>query len=182
MRALLIVGAVVAFVLVFIGGSYVSAFNSANSQEQGIKAARDASEVTLGQYGQKIREMAQVPGMQAEDLRSIITAANDSRYGGDGVQGVMAWITEQNPTLDQTTYATLQREISAGRTAFEDSQKLMIDRVRAYETSLGSFWTGTWMRIAGFPRIDLDDYGIVSTDDAAGAFESGRDTAPIQMR
>lgn len=182
MRVLLALAAVFGFALLVLGGSYIAAHNSANRQEEGIKSAKKESELVLGQYGQKIREMAQVPGMQAEDLRSIITAANDSRYGGDGVQGVMAWITEQNPTLDQATYVTLQREISAGRTGFENTQKLLIDRVRAYETSLGSFWTGAWMGIAGFPRIDLDDYGIVSTDAAAGAFETGRDTAPIQMR
>lgn len=182
MRPLLLVLSVLGILVLGVGGSFVAAYNSANSQEQGIKAASDQSEVILGQYGQKIKEMAQVPGMLASDLEAIITAANDSRYGGDGAKGVATWIQEQNPNLDAATYETLQREIAAGRTEFANSQALVIDRVRAYETSLGSLWTGTMMSIAGFPRINLEDYAIVSTDEANEAFETKRDSAPIQMR
>jgi hypothetical protein len=182
MRIGLIVLAVFAFLVLGIGGSFVAAYNSANSQEQGIKAASDKSEVVLGQYGQKIKEMAQVPGMLASDLEAIITAANDSRYGGDGAKGVMTWIQEQNPNLDSATYETLQREIAAGRTEFANSQALLIDRVRSYETSLGSLWTGTLMSVAGFPRIDLADYAIVTTGAAAEAFDTKIDNEPIQMR
>lgn len=126
--------------------------------------------------------MAQVPGMQTQNLTNIITGANESRYGGDGVNGVMAWIQEQNPNLDQSTYIQLQREIAAGRQAFQDSQSLVLDRVRAYKTDLGTFWRGKMMRLAGFPRIDFDKYTIVSTSDTRGAFDTKTDAAPIQLR
>jgi hypothetical protein len=162
--------------------SYTNAHNAANQHEQGIKAVYKQSESVLGQYGQKIKEMAQVPGMQAEDLTNIITAANESRYGNGGSEGVMTWITEQNPTLDQSTYLQLQREISAGRDEFKNSQALLLDRVRAYEVDLGSFYTSKFMRLAGFPRIDLEQYDIVSTGAARGAFETKIDTDPIELR
>lgn len=182
MRIFLGIAAVIVTIAVILGGSYISAHNKANSHEQGIIAAQDNSEVILGQYGQKIREISQVPGMQAEDLVNIITAANESRYGSGGLDGVMTWITEQNPNLDQATYTQLQWEISAGREQFTQSQSLVVDRVRAYKTDLGSFWTGTWMSTSGWPRINLEDYGIVTTQDARDTFTTKTDQAPITLR
>lgn len=151
------------------------------AHEQGIKAAWENNENILAQYGQKIAEAAQVPTMQAEDLGKLFQGALGARYGTDGSKAAMQWIQEQNPNLDQATYLQLQRMIEAGRNEFAAAQSRLIDRKRAYETELGSFWRGMWLRVAGYPKIDLAAYKAISTDRARGAFETGAE-APMKLR
>lgn len=154
-------------------GSYVSAYNTGNRLEQNIKATYENNRNILAQYGNKIAEAAQVPAMQRDDLSAVVTAALEGRYGENGSQAVFQWIQEQNPTIDSTVYVQLQRMIEAGRNEFTTAQTMLTDQKRVYETSLGSFWQGTWLGVAGYPRIDLAEYKIVSTARADDAFETG---------
>lgn len=162
--------------------SYINAYNAGNAVEQALKAAKENNENILAQYGQKIQEAAQIPTMQRDDLLAIFTGAIQARYGADGSQAAFQWLQEQNPNLDQQTYVQLQRMIEAGRNDFTTGQTKMIDIKRGYETQLGSFWRGTWLKIAGYPKIDLAEYKIVSTGRAQDAFEKGVEDAPIKLR
>lgn len=161
--------------------SYVSAFNTGNRLEQSIKAIDENNRNILAQYGTRIAEAAQVPAMQRDDLKEVVTAALEGRYGDDGSRAVFQFIQEQNPQIDSTVYIQLQRMIESGRIEFQNAQTKLVDQKRIYETSLGSFWRGTWMRIAGYPKIDLDDYQIVSTARADEAFETGIEE-PLKLR
>jgi hypothetical protein len=91
------------------------------------------------------------------------------------------FIQEQNPTIDSAVYVELQRIISGGREDFRIAQTRLIDQKRVYETALGSFWGGTWMRVAGYPKIDLDDFVIVTNARTEDAFNSGQEEA-IELR
>lgn len=162
--------------------SYISAYNTGNALEQQLKAAKENNENILAQYGQKIQEAAQIPSMQRDDLLAVFTGAIEARYGAEGSQAAFQWLQEQNPNLDQQTYVQLQRMIEAGRNDFTVGQTKMIDIKRGYETKLGSFWGGTWLKIAGYPKIDLADYKIVSTGRAKDAFEKGVEDSPIKLR
>jgi hypothetical protein len=71
--------------------------------------------------------------------------------------------------------------MEAGRNKFENAQTKFIDTKRAYETNLGYLWKGMWLRTAGYPTINLDDYKIVSSGHAKKAFETGIDEA-IKLR
>lgn len=153
--------------------SYISAYNSGNAAEQQIVAIYENNQNILAQYGQKISEAAQIPQMQADDLGKIFTDSLGARYGTDGVKGGMIWIQEQNPNLDQSTYRQLMSLIEAGRTDFQRAQTLLVDVKRNYKTSLGSFWTGTFLRLAGYPKINLEDYRTITTERAAKAFDKG---------
>lgn len=161
--------------------SYVSAYNTGNRLEQNIKATYENNRNILAQYGSKIAEAAQVPAMQRDDLSAVVTAALEGRYGEDGSKAVFQWIQEQNPQIDSTVYVQLQRMIEAGRNEFTAAQTKLTDQKRVYETALGSFWQGTWMSVAGYPKIDLAEYKIVSTGRADEAFETGVEE-PIQLR
>ena len=179
---------IAAVVATFIGGavalgvgSYVSAYNTGNRLEQNIKATHENNRNILAQYGNKIAEAAQVPAMQRDDLSAVVTAALEGRYGENGSQAVFQWIQEQNPTIDSTVYVQLQRMIEAGRNEFTTAQTKLTDQKRVYETSLGSFWQGTWLSVAGYPRIDLAEYKIVSTIRADDAFKSGIEE-PLQLK
>lgn len=175
---------VIALILVGLGGmtfiSYVSAYNTGNRLEQNIVATHENNKNILAQYGNKVAEAAQIPGMQRDDLAAVVTAALEGRYGDDGSRAVVQWIQEQNPQIDSTVYVQLQRMIEAGRNEFSVAQTKLVDQKRVYETALGSFWTGMWLNIAGYPRIDLDEYQIVSTARANEAFETGVE-APMDL-
>lgn len=178
----LIVTAVIAGGIVGTGVvSYISAYNTANRLEQQIQATYEDNQNVLAQYSNRIGEAAQVPAMQRDDLKEVVTAALDARYGEEGSQAMFQWIQEQNPTIDSTVYVELQRIIVSGRQDFQTAQTRLIDQKRVYETALGSFWQGTWMGVAGYPRIDLDEFGIVTNARTEDAFSTGQEE-PIQLR
>lgn len=165
--------AVIVAIVGILAMSYVSAFNIGNRLEQTIKAQWDANRNTLSAYTLQMREAAQIPAMMADDMQRVVEGALDARYGEDGSRAMMQWIQEQNPSLSPEVYTQLQRMIEAGRKDFKRSQDILIDQKRVYETNLGSFWTGAWMRIAGYPKIDLDDYNLVLDVTTNQAFENG---------
>ncbi len=174
------IGLIVAVVGV-AGIAYFSAASNGNKMEKNLEAVYDNSRSILAQYGLKIAEAAQVPTMARDDLLKIVEAQMQGRYGNDGNKSVFAFIQEQNPSLDGAIYQKLMQMIEAGRNEFQNSQTRMVEVRRAYETALGGPWSGFWLRIAGFPKIDLEKYKIVSTDRADTAFQTGKDT-PMQLR
>lgn len=163
--------------------SYVSAHNSAVEYEETIVARYDNGKNVLSTYYQKVQEAAQVPGMMAEDLRSVTTDALSGRYGEDGSQAVMQWIQENYPgQIDSSLYKQVQQIIESGRNDFQAEQSILIDQKRAYTTALRSFWSGTMMRMAGFPEIAMEDYDIIVSEQAANVYDDGTEIAPIKLR
>lgn len=178
---LVIIGVIAALVIgLFM--AYVSAHNTANRLEQTIKSEAKNNENILATYGQKVQEAAQVPGMATADIVAISKAAIGGRYGENGSQAAVQMIREQNPTVDPSLYKNLQQIIEAGRDEFKTHQTRLIEAKRVYEVELGSFFTGKFMSMAGYPKINLDDYKVVSTGRAEDAFRTGREEAPIQLR
>jgi hypothetical protein len=174
MNSIIALVVVAVFALVVVG-SYVSNFNYGNEAERTIVAEHKNLQSVLGQYSLKIKEAAQIPTMQTEDLAKIFTNSLESRYGADGSQAGMQWIKEQNPTLDQSTYLKIQHMIEAGRNKFENHQSKFLDTKRIYETNLGYLWKGMWLNVAGYPKITLADYDIVISGHAQKSFETGID-------
>ncbi|MCC5612851.1 hypothetical protein LC612_40755 [Nostoc sp. CHAB 5834] len=178
-----LIGVIVIICIVALGAaaSYVSAANEGNRLENQIKATYENNQNILAQYGQKVMEAVQVPEMAKNDLMEVAKAAISGRYGPDGARSLFTSIQEQNPQVDPQLYRQIQQIIEAGRNQFETAQTRLIDQKAAYLTALGTVWKGFWMRLAGYPRINLDDYKIVTTDRAANAFQTGKE-APIQLR
>lgn len=172
---LIIIGVVIAALIAIVGGSYVSNYNYGNEAERTIEAEYENLQNVLGQYSLKIKEAAQIPSMQTEDLAALYTGSLDARYGEGGSQAAMQWIREQNPNLDQSTYLQLQQMIEAGRNKFENHQTKFLDTKRQYETNLGYLWKGLWLRVAGYPKLDLDEFEIVISQHAKDTFETGVD-------
>ena len=184
-------GAVIALIVIAVSialigaigfSSYVSAFNYGNSMEQSLKAVQTENKNKLAQYGQKVLEVAQVPDMYKKDMVELTTAAIQGRYGEDGSKATFQFLKEQNPTLDPSMYKQIQQVIEAGRNDFQAGQTRQIDLRRSYETALGSFWQGMWMRFAGYPKLKLSDFDIVSTDRADNAFKNKKEDGPIKLR
>ena len=178
---LLITGIVVGAFIGTAAVSYISAYNTGNRLERAIVATDENNRNLLAQYGNRIAEAAQIPAMQRDDMKEVIVAALEGRYGNDGAKAVFQAIQEQDPNIDSTVYVQLQRMIEAGRVEFAAAQTKLVDQKRIYETALGSFWQGTWMSIAGYPKIDLTEYQIVSTSRADEAFDTGVEE-PMKLR
>jgi hypothetical protein len=163
-----------ALVLVLVG-SYITNYNYGNRTEKLIQATWTDNRNVLSQYSARIMEMAQVPDMYKNDIVEIYEGAMTGRYGEDGSQAMFQFLQEQNPQIDASLYTSIQQSMEAGRNKFENSQTKLIDQKRSYETKLGAFYSGIWLRIAGYPKIDLDAITIVMSDYANDAFESGVD-------
>lgn len=163
-------------------GSYVSAYNYGNKAENQIKAEYEDMENILAQYSLKVTEAAQVPVMAKDDLKEVMAAAFTGRYGADGSKAVFQMINEQYPgQVDPGLYRNIQQIIEAGRNKFENAQTRFIDIKRDYTTNLGSLWRGFWMQAAGYPKIDLSKYVIISSNHAKDAFETKVDKG-IKLR
>lgn len=166
----------------FLGiGSYISAANYGNTAEKELEAVWSNNQNVLGQYTLKVQEAAQVPAMYKDDLKEVVTAAVQGRYGADGSKAVMQWLKEANVPFDSSMYTKMQQIIEAGRNQFTTEQTRMIDVKRSYETNLGYVWRGFWLKLAGYPKIDLAKFKPVVAGDTAKAFETGVQ-APIKMR
>lgn len=171
----LVVLGIVGTLIVGAIGAYVSNANYGNRAEKQIVAAWEKNENILGQYSLKIAEMAQVPDMQRDDLKEVYRAAMEGRYGDDGSKATFQWLQEQNPQLNAEVYTRLQQTMEAGRNEFRVAQTELIDLKRGYETNLGYVWKGFWLRLAGYPKIDLNKYQAITSEYAQEAFETGVD-------
>lgn len=163
MKTKLIVAGVVALAVIVVPvWSYISNYNYGNTQEKGIAARFEQVKNTRSRVSTSVLEAIQIPTNAKEDIIETITAVTEGRYGEDGVQAAVVAIQEADiGQPDPALYTRIQDMINAGRTDFANEQKLLIEQVRTYETSLGNFWSGFWLRQAGYPRIDLADYEIV---------------------
>lgn len=179
---------IVAFAVLFlvpiliVGGSYWSSANYGNSMEQLIKHTYEDNQNIYAQYGQKIAETAQVPDMYRDDVVKVVTAAIQGRYGAGGTQAVFSAIREDNPKLDPRLYIQIQEVIESGRNDFQSAQTRLIDQRRQYETALGNVWGGTFLKMAGYPKIRLGDYKPVTTDLAEEVFRNSKEHGPLTLR
>ena len=172
----------IALVVLVAISSYFSAASYGNDLESQLRAQQTNNKNILGQYGQKVLEVAQVPDMYKKDLVELTQAAIGGRYGENGSQATFQMIKEQNPNLDPGMYKQIQQVIESGRNDFTNGQTHLIDVRRQYEKALGSPWQGFWLRIAGYPRVKLEDFDIVSTDRADTAFKNKKEDGHIILR
>jgi len=172
-----VMGIVILLVSAIIAGiaSYISAANYGNRTEVALKAKIEDNENIYANGTQKVIEIAQVPKMYTNAVSKVTREAIEGRYGENGSQAVFQLLVEQNPTIDPSLFKDISQTIKAFRDEFKNSQTQMLEQRRSYETALGSVWQGFWLRLAGYPRIDLSKFTIVTTDRARDAFDTKRD-------
>lgn len=173
-----LLGAVVIFGIIAVS-SVVGTRNDAVRQEAGIKAQYLQNQNNYSNYVQKLAETAQVPSMYMEDLSKLYTKVVEGRKGSENE--LFRMIKEANPQVDAGIYRQIQQVIEAGRNSFEADQKTLLDKKRVYEVALQSFPGNVVLGAFGFPRVNLDEYGIVTDDKTAEAFKTKRASA-VQLR
>lgn len=157
--------------------SFVNYANRGNNLEQQIIAQYEQNKNTLSALSLTVMETAQVPSMYKKDLVEVISAGLEGRYGQNGTNAMFVAITEAYPgELSPVLYANIQTAIESGRINFRVEQTKLIDKVAIYRTELGNVWSGFWMRMAGKPTINLDEYRIVTDQHTQNIFESGTDS------
>ena len=162
--------------------AYISNANYGNEAEKQIVAEYTNMENILAQYSLKVQEVAQVPDMKTDDLARITKESMSGRYGENGSQAVFQWLQENYPgSVTDTLYAEITQVMKAGRDKFENAQSKFIDTKRVYEVNLGYIWKGFWLRLAGYPKINLEDFQIISSEHAIDAFKTGVDKG-IKLR
>ena len=170
--------AIAAVVAVTAFGSYVSAKNYGNATEVRLKAKYEDNENVLSSGYQQLKGVAGVTEMATNDMLKVFTAAVQGRYGSNGSQQVFLMVKEMNPQLDPALYRKVQQVVEGTQKEFQASQTQFLDVKRSYETALGSFWQGMWLSFAGYPKIDLSKYTIISSDAASDAFRTKRQQSP----
>ena len=153
--------------------AYYNAKVYGNKVEKEIPSVYENNQNILSQYSNKIGEIAQIPKMYANDLSKLYKEAMGGRYGEGGSKAMFQFLQEKNPTIDASLYTTIQQAMRAGRSKFENAQKILIEKKKVYEIKLGHPWDGMWLEMAGYPKINLDDYKILKSDYANEAFEKG---------
>lgn len=163
-------------------GAYVSNSNTSTRYETNIEKFHKDSQNTLSAYTNKIRDMAQIPDMYKSDLKEIVNATFQGRYGADGSKAVFQFIKESNLNLDPKMYTNIQVAMEAGRNEFKLSQTKKLDVCGGYENQLNYVFSGFMSRLAGFPRKDIDKMcAVVLDSETNAAFESGV-TSTIKLR
>ena len=103
------------------------------------------------------------------------------RYVAEGTRAAFNWIKEHNPTIDSSLYKKIQDIVESGRNSFEADQKMLIDKKREYDNYRLIFPNSVIAGVLGFPKINPDDYKIVTSEETDRAFESKK-SAPLKIR
>jgi len=168
--------AIVAIVVGWVVTSYYGAYNYGADAETTIETEYSNMENILAQYSLKVVEVAQIPAMKTEDLKEVMSAAFTGRYGAEGSQATFQWIQENYPgDVTDATYVQIQQVMEAGRNKFENAQTKFLDTKRPYVATLKKdlfLSAGWWLAQGGYPKIDLDEFVIISSEHASEAFDT----------
>jgi RNAse (barnase) inhibitor barstar len=174
------IGVVVLLIVSCLGGWIIGVKNECVAQEAGIKAQYSQDQNNYDNMVKKIKETAQVPDMYVGDLKKVWDGVMTNRYGKNGSKAMFQWIQEHNPNVDSSLYRQIQQVIESGRLDFEANQKTLLDKKRIYESILNSSPGGDVAKFLGFPKIDLEKMGIVTSEDTEVAFKTKK-AEPIHI-
>jgi len=167
---------VVALIMIVVGMN-----NTAVRMEKTITAQYEQNQNSRSQYVNSIAEAVQIPAMYKDDFKEVIQADMEGRYGKEGSKATFQWIKERNLNFNSELYTKLQNMIEAGRARFAHEQEMLIDKKRLYETKLETFPGSVVYPILGFPKIDLDNFKIVKSQDNAKVFSDGVE-GPLKLK
>lgn len=181
----IVAGVFLAVILLGAGGvflAYQSMYDTAVGFENNIKKLNKQSEASLSSTTIKIQNAVGLNSQYTDSLKEVVRAAVEGRYGKDGSKATMQWIQEQNPVYDSKVILKVQDIIDGGGSEFKITQDRKIEECTKYETSRDSLVRGFFLRLAGFPKKDVEDMCAVISDAATqDAFKTKQQKAVVPM-
>lgn len=170
----------------FLG--YLGYRNTAQSFEVDIPAQYTETQNVYDNGWKKVLEIAQIPEMQAQQVKDVYAGIMAGRYGKDGSKALTQVIFEQNPQLGQEVYVKVQRTVESFHDSFQASQTNLIARKQEYTkfvtaTTAGVFynWLGKYPHIRiGVPVGTQDDFQIVTSDKTQTDFKNHK-SEPLNL-
>lgn len=174
-KVLIAVASLVLIIGVACCGTVMSFNNDCVDLETQIKAQYDKNQAVYDTAWKTIKETANVADVHADKLKEIVTASIQGRYAND--DGVLfKAISEANgQTLPVDLYKKVQQVIESNRQQFLANQTELISKKQTYEKHLRTFPNTIYASLLGYPRIKLDDFGIVTSDKTDEVFKSKKD-------
>lgn len=160
------------FILTIIvsAATILSHRNTIVSLEERVNAQYVSNQSNYDNMWKKFKEMTQVTDIQAEQIKDVYTGIISGRYEDPNL--LFKMVQEQNPHLDTNVYTQLQREISAGRSQFDNNQKQIADIVREYNTYVRVHFITS--AIIGAEQMDANKF-IVTSEQTQNAFTENKD-------
>lgn len=171
----LIAGFSLVFVLsLTVCGSVLSFNNASVDLETQIKSQYTKNQAVYDTVWKSIKETANVADAHSDKLKAIVVASVQGRYAND--DGVLfKAIAESNTAgLPTDLYKKVQQIIESGRQQFLANQVELVARKQTYEKHLNTVPNVFYARLLGFPKINLSEYDIVTSDRTEQAFSSKR--------
>lgn len=144
------------------------------SAESGLKAQLGDNENVYDNTWKDIKEEAQVTDQFVAANKDLLRSAVEGRKGGAGE--LVRLIHEANPTLDPQVFLKVQRSIEAAHAKFGANQTALLDRKREYENLYQSptvMFANVFLS-PPFPRVKMEDFKIVTSDETEKAFGTGK--------
>lgn len=158
---------------------YISMYFSYNGEEV---RARNTAEAQIENVGnvldnmwKNFQEIGGIANHERETAMKLFTEYAGARTA-EGQGRMMAWVTEQNPTLEQTLFLDLQDRLTAGRQEFRNSQTYALDLVRAHKDIVLDPFKSMFLK-----RLDPVEFALVLSDDSRAAAETGVDNRTFQL-
>lgn len=168
-------------VSIFIVGSlfltYVYHRNMGVRLEAQITAQYKQSQNSLSSLSLRVVDQMGVAKEYKTTVQDVVKQSMEGRFGAKGSSAMFQAFKESYPgTLSPELYVKVQNSIESGRKDFENEQKMLISKVQSYELALNYFWSGLWLNIAGYPKIDLNQYKPIISGHADEVYKNGIDT------
>ena len=168
----IIIAALLALMVVCVGGYVISVRNKAASLEVQFKAQVSANQSTYDKMWKSVIEKAGVTKQYANDFKENYAAIMENRYGNpdNRSNSMMLWIQEKNPDFSTKLYEDLSHSMEALRIEFDMSQKKMIDIKRVHDNLRLKFPSSLVM--FGHNELQLK---LVTSSRTEKAFDTGKD-------
>jgi len=124
--------------------------------EASIVAGYDQLEAIDGQYTAKISEISPDTDNLQKALREIITRYFNAKIGNAHDWEVFNWLEMQQVPVSDFRHDKIMGLIHQGRKEYRDTVISIRKERDGYKEALDSFYSGLWLRLNGFPRIDVE--------------------------
>lgn len=165
---------------VSIGGcSVANMYFSYNRQEIQARNACQAQigniENVLDNMWKNFQEIGGIADRERETAMKLFREYAEARTS-DGQGQMMAWVTEQNPSVSPKIYEDLQARLTAGRQEYRQSQTYMLELVRAHSNIIADPFSSFFIK-----NTTPFQFTVISSEGTKTAVKTGKDERVFEL-